>query len=305
MPLTQEEIAAIQPLLEGNELNHEALKPLQDLGLIIRTPKAEEEFKTNYFNQEYSKKEASAYSNLQNSIKELTGVEMLPNEKASAYAERALAADKQARSALATELETLRTEKAAGSGNTSKDARIQQLETLLATEKENYTNELTKKEQEKLDIKVSAQAETALAAIRSGLKKSIDASVQDDVMEARQAKLAKQYTPRQNDKGVIEWIDSEGNVVNHPTTFKPLTTKELYSDFFKDLLEEKKEQGGAGSGKSGQGKKEGGAAELPEPGAEVDTLLKLTDYLKEHGLATGTKEFKEAFDKYKAGKKLR
>lgn len=304
MPLTQEELTAITAALTGEEVEHEALKPLKDAGLIIRTPKGEETFRTNYLNTEFSKRDATAYTNIEKHVKELTGIEKESNEKASDYFVRALSKDKEARTGLQTELDTLREEKKAGFGSADASKRIEQLEKLLQTTKETHLKELTDKETEKLQIRVEAQLDTALNGIKGNLKKSIDPAVVEDVLEARMLKFNKQYSPKVTDKGAIVFVDKDGEVINNPDTFKPRTAKELVADFFKDLVEPKHEQGGAGSGKPAPEPRQPGQP-VPAPPAAIDTQVKLTTYLKEQGLATGTKEFDEAFEKYKGEKPLR
>lgn len=303
MPITPEDLNALEAVLPGETAEHELLKPLIDKGFVVRTPKQEETFRNNYFESKFAEHNGTAYANVEKAVEELTGIKKLsPTEKASEYYTRAMGEYKTTTEGQRTELATLKAKEQAGFNNPDATKRITELEGLLAKKESDHTKELTKKEQEVFTARIEVQVESAVANLKDKLKIQYK-GVEDDIIDAKLIKFHKTHTAKKLITGETVWEDAEGKTINDPKDFKALGTKDVVTNFFADLLEPKKEQGGAGSG--GPGKKHVAGEAVPAPGPEVKTKSQLMDYLSEFGLIKGSKEYNEAYTKFREGLDLR
>jgi len=307
MPITPEELAALEPVLAGDAAEHELLKPLIDKGFVVRTPKQDETYQKNFVEMEFTKREPTAYSNVEKSVEELTGIKKAsPTEKASEYFVRAMNTYKQGITTMQTELDDLKKKQEEGFGDKDAAKRIKQLEDLIKTTQETHTQELSQKEQAIFTAKVEGQVESALGTIRANIKKEYT-NIADDVLEARLNKFYKTYTPKKAQDGKTVFEDAAGTLQINPKTALALTPKEIVTDFFKDLTEEKggHQQQGAGSGGTG-GRAEWKAGDpIPAPGANIKTRVQLTTYMKEYGLKSGEKDYDDFYKKHSEGLSLR
>jgi len=302
MPIQPEDLVALEAILSSDKAEHDLLKPLTDKGFIIRTPKEEETFRTNYVESKFAEREPTAYKNVEQAVEELTGIKKSsPTEKASDYYTRAMKEYKTSVEGIRSELATLKEKGTEGNPDATK--RITELETLLTTKEAAHTKELTKKEQEVFTARIESQVETAVATLRDKLKTQYK-GVEDDIIDAKLVKFYKTHTPKKLITGETVWEDKDGKTVNDPKDFTPLGTKAVVTNFFSDLLEEKKEQGGAGSGQQGGSKYKPGDP-VPKPGPEVKNRIQLHTYLSEFGLVKDSPEFNEAYKKFKEGLPLR
>jgi hypothetical protein len=294
MPLSQEEIDRIKTNIESDNFSDEVLKPLADLGIIFRTPKMETAFKTNYASEVINRHDRDAYSNVEASVLEATGVEKQAGEKASEYIKRAFTADKTARETIKSELETLKTKVKDGDGSAADKQKITQLETLLQSTKAEFEGKLTEREKQILGIKVENALELSLTTLKTKLKTDIAPELMDDIISARLNKFNGAYTPKLKEDGkTLVFLDKEGNEVLNSTTFKAKTADELLGEFFVDLLEVKREQkGGGGQGNKGNKNEKG---DLIPPAGGFKTRVEITKYLKEHGVTSEKPEYNAFF----------
>lgn len=251
MPLSTEEVADLQAKLQAGTLTptDPLLAPLSTMGLIVRTPTQEEEFKTNHKRDVISKHDGDAYKVVTDSFKEISGVAPNANEKATDYVKRVFETVKSERDDLQTKVKN-------GTGTDADKAQITKLEQQIVQLKETHATE-TKTLQTRLTTYQQTTAkETAFAEIKGNLKKSLDAAILPDVVQARMDRFDREFEVVVDDNGKQTVKYRTGENAGQPvkdSSFKELSVKDvLANNVFQDLIESKPTQPGSGATPPGQ-----------------------------------------------------
>lgn len=305
MPLTEQEVNDFKTVLEkGGELPAH-LKPLMDLGIVVRTPAMEEAFKNHFKTTEINTEIKKTHDLYDKDVFDLTGIKKDPSEKSYEYMKRALP---QHVSGLKTELEDLKKKKGDGNATEAEKQRIAQLEGLLADKDKTYGEEITKLKSS-LELKdVENALSSGLIEIKGKLKKALGDSVLKEIIETRlnRVKASAKFMEIEGKKQLV-FMDENNQPRISKSTYKALTAEEVLADVFKDVMEEERKQEGAGTGGAGAAGGAGGKVDHTKlvPPQEVKTKVELMDWLKKQGLTTGSKEFNEVYNKYEKDLKLR
>jgi len=286
MPITEQELADLTAKVQaGNYAEDPNIQALNKI-FKIRTPVEDQTVLESYHTSKKSEITSEFATNIEKDIFESTGIEKKPGEKYYEYAKRA-------GSGLKSELETLR---AAKSGTEADRTRIQELADLLKTkdtEKENAISELTGKFASK---EIENSFNLAFNKIETKLK-PIDPTIKKDVLTARKFTFEQTYKAEFTPEGNVIYKDKEGKTVLGKD-YLPANTEYVVNEFYKDLLDTGQQQNGAG-GTGGQQQDKVISNDPGTPPAEVNTLSKLDDWLKKNNFKSGSKEYIEAFNKYK------
>jgi hypothetical protein len=193
MPLDQTELDQIKADAENGTINP-LIANLSTLGLVLRTTADETTYKNTIEGDAIRRREGELYNNFEAAIKEETGIEKQPGEKATEYLKRAT-------SGIKSELQTLKDKKDDGNASTAEKARIKELEGLLGAKDEEVKSKDTEYKQQFLNYKSETEQRVALASITGKLKKELTGEAREDVVDARLARFKREYTPVEEGEG--------------------------------------------------------------------------------------------------------
>ena len=304
MPLTTEEIAEITTAFEKGE-TPAALKSVSDIGWMLQTPTQHNQFKETYKGQVIKDHDAIRFNEFESAVKEASGLEKLPNEKATDFAKRAITSTK-------SELQDLRDKKDDGTATKADKERINTLEGLLKTEKENTTKTQTTAQAKLLNFRVSAEMGVALAGIRPQLVKSLAGDALNDVLDARTARFRTLYKSElvedatDDAKSFIQYRDAKTNeIINKAGTATPATADEIMRTLFDSYIDKGHSATGAGAGKGKDIEPGKGGEPITADGYvmpdTVKTRVQLSDDLKKSGIKAGTADYTTLLKKHGEG----
>jgi hypothetical protein len=296
MPLTPEEIQQVTDAAATGTVP-EFLQPVVKAGWGLQTAAQATAAQDAYKKQVIKDRDSELYTSFEGTIKEVSGLDKLPGEKATDYAKRVY-------SATTTELAELKTKQQDGAGLTAAEKeRMKQLEKGLLDKDTELKTAKTSYEQQLLDYRKDNDVNAALAVITPKLRKDITGDLLQDVTTARLNQFNSLYKAEtQKDdagKDIIVYRDIAKNEVALNAQFKPAAATELLDKLFLPYVATDQNQPGGGSGPQGAGgKKAEVTKDTYAPSAQFKTKPELSDDIKRAGFAAGTPEFTELLNKY-------
>lgn len=223
------------------------------------------------------------------------------NEKYYDYFKRATGEKLSTVSALQVELDAL---KAGHKPSEVDKARIAELEKALGDKTTEFTEKLTAKEKEVLDIKKGGIVSGEVAKIRGKYK----AGLPESMVKIAEGQIVQKVTDSiviQSD-GAVTIVDKDGNIKMNKSTYKPVTVEEELVAELSDLIDPGKKVTGTGTDPNADQKKDQkGTVEWTGLPAEIDTKMKLSSYMLKLGYVQGTPEFDKIFNENEKDLKLR
>lgn len=267
----------------------------------------------NDLNSEISRKFGEVYRQLDQSIKNATGIDRDGDEKTYKYLERAVAQMKSTlgdTSALQAQIDSLTAEKTRLEGKVAEGANEETKELLKQTKAElaNTKAEFTKlqskmtaqeKEHKKelMNLSVSHEIEQAAAGLQ--FKREIPASATQVLVDQAKARLMA-MSPDYIDDGKggkrLVFRGEDGAVKNNPNNqLNPYTAGELLTELLSDVLAPARQVAGSGSNQPPTG---GGSSSVDVSSAKTRSEANeiITRQLMAQGLTVGSEEFQEKMD---------
>jgi hypothetical protein len=275
------------------------LEGLEKSGFVVRTQDQEKSYLSTYAQRQVDEAFSKRNMQLEQTIKELTGVEKADaQEKYYDYFKRSLSiklGDVEKLQAKIKEYEAK-----GADGNTIASEYKKQLEALQAqinnTRKE-YEEKLSAKDKALFDTKIKSLTNATIDKLKANFNDTLSDSLLEDVIAARINKFESEYTPK-DIEGVTVFYDKKGEPILSKKDGKPISMEEIFTDLFQPYMDEKKVQKGAGSSK-GQKKEDNQQQaswkdkQLPP---EVKSKVALTKWLStDLKMSEDSKEFAEAF----------
>lgn len=267
----------------------------------------------NDLNSEISRKFGEVYRQLDQSIKNATGIDRDGDEKTYKYLERAVAQMKSTlgdTSALQAQIDSLTAEKTRLEGKVAEGANEETKELLKQTKAElaNTKAEFTKlqskmtaqeKEHKKELMNLSVSHEIEQAAARLQFKREIPASATQVLVDQAKARLMA-MSPDYIDDGKggkrLVFRGEDGAVKNNPNNqLNPYTAGELLTELLSDVLAPARQVAGSGSNQPPTG---GGSSSVDVSSAKTRSEANeiITRQLMAQGLTVGSEEFQEKMD---------
>jgi len=179
----------------------------------------------------------------------------------------------------------------------------------LEETEERAKNEIAKRDKEIETLKGGQETATKsieFGKIYGGVKSTFMSALPPMFKQLEESVNAKLLGAAVMKDGKLYQGNGDGTIKKHPTTFKEITIEEALGEEYKDVIDVRKKQGGAGSG--GPGKKDTDKIDpkeiTPESYVKPETIKTQTDlmtHLMELGLSRGTKEFNAIYNKHRAG----
>lgn len=263
------------------------LKGVSDLGIIIRTPQQEEEYRNNLREQLINSESFPVISAVEKKVEELTGVKKQDGEKASDYLSRILSDSKQTVEQMKTELASLKKD---STGSKADQDRIKALEDMVKSEQAKAAS-IEKEYQTKLhDYKVSGERNTLLSMMKSEKydeAKAPEAS-REYILDGALTRFEAKYKLEVNDKGETVLMEGDKPVLD-PATLKPKNPYDVFkSEYLSPLLATPKTEP-QGTGNKTVERNQGGSADY----SSLTTRLDVNRQLAKDGYVAGSKEYDE------------
>lgn len=278
-------------------------KYLEKQGYTIRTVDQD----TKYTQQKIDEAFFKRNNQLEQTIKEITGIEPKAEEKEKYFdfLKRAMSEKLASVQGSQTEVTALKAkiaelEKGGGNATVIEEYKVQlkTAQEAVATTKKEYEAKLASLQGDVFNGKVSTHIEKAMAELRTKLKKL---DFPEDVIAARLAKFEKENKAAEFE-GMIIFKDPTGATRTSKKDGKVMTAAEiLQEEIFADLIDTGRKAGGAGSGGAGAGGAGGGKEGPAWKNIQIDkTVINNRQALyktltTDHGLAENSKDFNEAF----------
>lgn len=240
MPLTPEEVQQIQADLTAGTFQfatHPVLAPIKDLGLVVRTTAQEQAHETTIKNKAITDHDRDAYTNIEAEVEKLTGVKKTgQNEKASTYFTRAMGL-------LKTKVETL---EASGQDTAETTRKMQELNDKIVQLTEQVETEKNNAKTGQESVRIENLYEMAINGVKGKVKKSLDATLAQDVLEARVSRFKGKYDVVFNDKGE-PIVKTKDGIEMRDSNLKPRSIVSLMEEEMKEMLEAEVRQPGSGA----------------------------------------------------------
>lgn len=303
MPLTDQEVADI--VASENPLEHEALKPLAEKKMVVRTEAGETAFlerhKTDVIEKEIPTKINEVHTKYDNDIKALTGIDREQNEKTYDYLKRSVNSTK---STLQSKIDTL--EEAAKKGGDPDGVFQRQIDDLQESNK-TLTANLQVKTDEIVQLQGKFQAEShrqKVMEVYSPIKATFKKDLPDYFSYGEQQILDKVVKNSKLHNGVLIALNEDGTIMKD-TSLNPITVEQVLKSEFKDAITTNVPGGTGGTGSSGNVDLDKITSETFELPANIKSQEQLTDHLFSIGLPNTDPKFKEIYKKHSKGLPLR
>jgi hypothetical protein len=281
---------------------------LEKEGLTVRTSEQDETFIKSKVQSEVDKAYSGFATDFEKVIKETTGVEKNPSEKATDYATRAVGDKLKGVTELQTKIKEY--EEKGVEGNKVAENLKQQLEQVQGELKSANEAKVKLEADHKKQIfegRLKGEIDGVIANIKPTFKKDLTPGLVDDILTAKLAKFNSEVKAEQVENTIV-YKDGEGNIILNTKDGTPKSLNSIMTGYFGEYIDEGRKQGGAGSGgKDGAGGAGGGSEALSKLKNPIPETVKSKDALMNHlrdveKMDTTTKEFSEAFNE--AGKDL-
>ena len=255
----------------------------------IRSEQDEQTYRKNIEDSAIGSYTSKVATEVEKTMKELTGIDKLPNEKWTDYYQRATKDVVGGKKQFENELTELR-----GKSNLTEAERNMLNDLKAANQKLQLDTESMKSSYEvqlkKLKASTSIQAE--ISAIRAQFKKTPELQKAIDIVSNQTLKEMADMSDI-DQYGKVVFV-KDGNFIKDANG-TPKTAAQIYSDAMADYIDKGRQQSGAG----GDGGSGGGSTQVP-PG--VKTQVDLTRYINSLGIISGSKQYSEMFAKMEGNK---
>lgn len=289
-------------------------KYLTSKGYVLRTADAEKSFLESHTQQQIDAAFSQRNTQLEQDIEQLTGIKRNSNEKHYDFLKRAVSDRLKEVTDLKNKIADW--EKKGGPGS---ETIINDLKNQLQSAQQTYQQTIAEKEKALNDLnakffgtQLNGTWDQSLGKIRG---RFIESPLIDDAVEARRRKFFDEHEAVESNGQIVYKKKADGKMLISKSDGKPQSTEEIVNDIYKDLIDKKRAQGGAGSGGGGNGgeqKDDGKGIDLSKwkehtiPMDKIKNGVQLHDYMiKELKMDHRTKEFGEAFKYWLETNKLK
>lgn len=284
-------------MTDNEELSGQVLEHFKGKGFVIRTTDEDNTFKKNaisqgaesLFNEKIGDKTKEFYTQLDNDVFSVTGIQRNQDEKSYDYNKRVHQSNLEKINSLEATNKELEAKLKSGDVDSVWKNKYESLE------KEAKQNILLKQEEiNKLKgvadrYTTSEQINRIFAPISAQFKKDLPGyfkTHQDHVLNEVISKA------KQKDG---DWImTKDGDNELHDQNLNPIKVEDYLKQQFKDVFDEKRIQNGTGTGQVDVPNGQPGELVVPK---NIDTREKLQEYLAEMGIPRRTNEWNEAYQK--------
>jgi len=283
---TEEQITQLKEVIDKGDFDNEAIKPLKELG--FRTNADLEKMRESVEEDQFKKATSEIYKRLDDDFKQL-GFENSNRKKTYEHLKDVLSnfkiTDEKAKT-LEAQLEEL---KQGGKVNEHIQKEYEELKAKYQETNILLEQERQSKEKELQSFKEEVSIRDAFSGIK--FKSDIDDSIINAMKENAINKIKSMN--KQFVEGKMIFLKDDGTTLKNDKTYDPVTADELVKQLIGAVIENGKQQPGTGT-------------KAPEPGnfnsevlpGHIKTKVQLTSYLREQGIAQGTKEHTEYFNKH-------
>lgn len=280
------------------EIQESIIKWLNSQGITTRTAEEDESFVKSKSDKQFDEGYSKAMTEIDGSIQKLSKVEKKPNQKTTDYLADVIDNDAQTKIAdLEAKIKKMEDEGVSGDEKAKEyKEQLEKLQGEYKTLKEETANQLKEKDGEIFMSSVRNSVNKEMADIRATLDSSIKPELLEDIVQNRLNKFWAENKPHDLE-GTTVFKDANGETRQSKQDGKPMNAKEVLSPYFKDLVDETKRQGGAGSGGAGGAGGQGGEEKKFERPESVKSRVGLHNHIvKDLGFKDSSKEFAEAFN---------
>lgn len=297
-------------------LNADKLKASPALaGLTEEQIKAVTELSTNDETAVIGERIGKFWGDIDRDVEETTGLKKPEGVKTFAWLKSDVFSKVGASSKLQKKLDTLKGEKeelekqlkdgkvdeAIAKKLKDNEQLVKDLQGQMATEKTKYEKQLTDAQSQNVSIMVNNEFDRALVGKKFKDEAIIPKSVRESYIGNAKQAILSENTPDWIDDGrggkTLVFRDANGDIKRNPeNNLNPFTASELFTTKIADVLDQGKNQGGAGTGGKGAGGGKTSELSLSGVKTQVEADDTITDYLMGKGLVRGTAEYNQEFD---------
>ncbi len=272
---------------------------LEKKGHVIRTAKQDQEYLEAQVQPKVDKVLGERNTQIEQTVFKITGLDKKAGEKFYEYMERAVNDKLKDVTTLTEKIKEYEAKGLEGSALAQQyKKQLEETQTQVKQLNEEWQGKFSQKETEVFGAKVESEIERSLSKLRASFRQDIEPAILEDAIAGKLYKFRNENKPKDLD-GHIIYTDANGVTKNSKVDGKPKNTDEILGELFVELVDKKRQQGGAGSGgegKGGEGTGQGKWKDITVP-ATITTKMKLHSYLsKELKMNPDTKDFSEAFD---------
>lgn len=273
---------------------------LEKSGHVVRTTQQDQAYLESQVQPKVDKVLGERNTQIEQTVFKITGLPKNTGEKFYEYMERAVADKLKDVTTLQSKIKEYEDKGLEGStlAKQYKEELIQAQNQVKQLNQE-WEGKFTAKDNEIFGARVETEVERALTKLRAIFRQDVDPAILESAVAGKIFQFKNENKPKNLD-GHIIYTDANGATKTSKSDGKPKNTEELLTEYFQELIDKKRVQGGAGSS-GGSGGTGGNGAEqkfkdiiLPD---NVKTKVALNAYLvKEKKMDASTKEFSEAFE---------
>jgi hypothetical protein len=304
MPVNKEELAKD---LETPEYQTIVKETLAKNDFVIRTKDEETGFLDRYKNdvieKEIPKKISEVHSQYDKDVKELFGLDRNQNEKSYDYMKRAASAKLGELQSYADKVKGLEEQIKKGDPTGALGKKLEEAEAQYKAQLEAKDKELGELRGKMQSTERRSAVDTVYAGIKSAFKKELPplfARTEKAILDEVYSRAG--WTDI-GGKQTLVLMNADGTV-QKDGTFNPITVESYLKTELKEVIEEKRAQGGAGSSGAPDPNAGKNSNEITKDNFIKPETIKskgdLMDYMLSIGLKRGEKNFNEIWDKFKA-----
>ena len=271
----------------GNEVNIEEIKnTLIEKGYVVQSKEEHENYLNDFEDRKIKPRTREFAENIEKDVYEAWGEDKLPGEKYHEYLKRGYQSLKSDREELL--------KKAASPSTESDDLKSlkkdnESLRLTISEYTKKFEEQTLNHQKEKEDIK---KASILNDAVR-GLDFDADERVREVMVKNSIEKLLSSSNRFQDDK--LVFLDDDGVTITNPQNeYRPKTAMDFLKEELSPILKTKKEPKGSGLDRmNGTEPNANNISKVVSIPSDVNTLVKLDEYLLKQGIPKGSAEFQE------------
>jgi hypothetical protein len=270
---------------------------LEKKGHVIRTSKQDQDYVESQVQPRIDKVLGERNTQIEQTVLKITGLNKNNGEKFYEYMERAVADKLKEAAALSEKVKEYESKGVEGSALAQQYKKeLEQAQAQVKQLNEEWQGKFTQKESEVFGAKVESEIERSLSKLRLKFRQDVEPAILEDAIAGKLYKFRNENKAKDLD-GHIIYTNPAGATITSKADGKPKNTDDILSELFVELIDKKREQGGAGSGGKGEaGDAQGKWKDISIP-ATVTSKVKLHSYLsKDLKMNESTKEFSEAYE---------
>lgn len=313
MPLEEQEIEAIKTqIAEGKFTEHPEMKKLSELGLKLHTESTLESEVSKKAEEVIKPRVREIYTQFENDVKSITGIEKNANEKAYDYVKRVIPeyVSKQQSDELKKlqgEIDTYKKKIEEGDTEGIWKQKLSESETKFKNELEKIKRDLEDERKNTATATKMRLLSEAHSPIKSKYRKDLPSYFYTtERMILDEALKSSVVVKDEKDNDILVEADANGEP-KKDSSFNYIPISKKLETALKDAIATDPKKGGAGTGGGGNepvdpSKITVDTFQMPE---SIKTKQDLTTHLLELGLRQGDKNFDEIFDKHSGNLKFR